>query len=200
MCRKFSTQFRLLLTHCPQLYDSVIAIVQLGTNNWKFDNFFIYFSISTQLFWNLPIQCLIPISHIALPRSTSLSMQGTVRSPSVLPLGATIAVAAVGAVLLVAVLIALLVCCWCCCRHHRKYEYSTGEYRVTVQTWNATNPAHYTVSKSESFSSRSSIRSSFGLKPKVLRNKNQTKSDNVLGVYSTPLWKYIQLYILALAI
>ena len=118
--------------------------------------------------------------------SLPLSMQGTVRSTSALPLGATVAVAAVGVVLLVAVLIALLVCCWCCCRHRRKYEYSTGEYRVTVQTWNATNPVHYTVSKSESCS-RSSIRSSFGLKPKVLSNKNQTNSDNVLGVYSTPL-------------
>lgn len=112
----------------------------------------------------------------------------------VLPLGAVIAVAAVGAVLLLAVLVALLVCGWCCLRRRRRYEYSTGEYRVTVQTWNATNPIHYTVSKSGSFSSRmSSIRSSFGLKPKVLSNSYKDKQDHLYrnattDIYSTPLW------------
>lgn len=111
----------------------------------------------------------------------------------VLPLGAVIAVAAVGAVLLLAVLVALLVCGWCCLRRRRRYEYSTGEYRVTVQTWNATNPIHYTVSKSGSFSSRmSSIRSSFGLKPKVLSNSYKDKQDHLYrnattDIYSTPL-------------
>ena len=113
---------------------------------------------------------------------------------SVLPLGAVIAVAAVGAVLLLAVLVALLVCGWCCLRRRRRYEYSTGEYRVTVQTWNATNPIHYTVSKSGSFSSRmSSIRSSFGLKPKVLSNSYKERQDHLYrnattDIYSTPLW------------
>ena len=112
---------------------------------------------------------------------------------SVLPLGAVIAVAAVGAVLLLAVLVALLVCGWCCLRRRRRYEYSTGEYRVTVQTWNATNPIHYTVSKSGSFSSRmSSIRSSFGLKPKVLSNSYKERQDHLYrnattDIYSTPL-------------
>ena len=103
-----------------------------------------------------------------------------------------------GAVGLFLLLLCCLFCCWCRCCHytHRKdYKTRSLEYKITAQYWTQ-GSANYRVTRQDSFSSRigsrmSSIRSSFGIRPKAQRDYAASEvfenPDALPEIFSTPV-------------
>ena len=113
---------------------------------------------------------------------------------------------AVGGVVFFLLLLLSLFCCWYLCCHGSGYEYRTGtedlQYRITAhyKTEGATHFRTRQDSLASSFRSRmsslsrsrmSSVRSSLGMKPKVLREKRENETYENEGtqpqMFSTPL-------------